>query len=255
MNNWDPVRFELDRWQASGRKVRLWLRDDDAVAVTAALERLLSLSSRFHVPLTLAVIPKHAEPGLALRLHEASLTIPVIHGWSHENHAGMGEKKQELGPHRPTEIVLAELSQALRRMTALFGGSLFPMLVPPWNRIDPALLPALAGVGFKALSLIGPAAMTAPIPIINTHVDLIDWRHTRRCRPVEDLVTSLARELIRAFVDDQPIGVLSHHLVHDEAAWEFLETLMQLTSRHVACGWVSPATLANSVIVRGDDLI
>lgn len=244
MNNWDPVRFELDRWQASGRRVRLWWRDDDAVAVTPALERLLSLSRRFQVPLALAIIPKHAGPGLAARLHKAPLAIPVIHGWSHENHAGMGEKKQELGPHRPTGIVLAELSEALRRMKALFGESLFAMLVPPWNRIDPALLPALAGLGFKALSVIGPAALTAPIPIINTQVDLIDWRHTRRCRPVDDLVSSLARELARAFEDDQPIGVLGHHLVHDDAAWIFLGALMQLTSGHHACSWVSPVTAA-----------
>ena len=243
MSNWDPVRFELDRWQASGRKVRLWWRDDDAVAVTPALERLLALSHRFHVPPTLAIIPKHTGPGLAARLHKAPLAIPVIHGWSHENHAGMGEKKQELGLHRPSGIVLAELLEALQRMKALFDASLFPMLVPPWNRIDPALLPALAGVGFKALSVIGPAALTAPIAIINSHVDLIDWRHARRCRPVEDLVTSLAQELTRAFEDDQPIGVLSHHLVHDEAAWEFLETLMQLTSRHNTCNWVSPQTM------------
>ena len=54
---------------------------------------------------------------------------------------------------------------------------------------------------------------------------------------VDDLVASLTRELKRAFEDDQPIGVLGHHLVHDEAAWEFLDELMQLTSHHDSCRW------------------
>jgi hypothetical protein len=38
---------------------------------------------------------------------------------------------------------------------------------------------------------------------------------------------------------EQPptIGVLTHHLVHDEKAWTFLETLFAATVGHPACDW------------------
>ncbi len=35
----------------------------------------------------------------------------ATHGWWHENHAGKGEKKQELGDHRLLKVVLHELDE------------------------------------------------------------------------------------------------------------------------------------------------
>ena len=37
----NPLLDEIDRRQNTGRPLRLWLRDDDAVEPTPALERLL----------------------------------------------------------------------------------------------------------------------------------------------------------------------------------------------------------------------
>ena len=54
---WQPLVEELARWQRAGRKAELWLRDDDAVDPTPALDRLLDLTGEFAVPVTLAVIP------------------------------------------------------------------------------------------------------------------------------------------------------------------------------------------------------
>ncbi|MGO7418364.1 polysaccharide deacetylase, partial [Rhizobium ruizarguesonis] len=42
MMAWDPLRRELDLWQAAGRVARFWLRDDDAVEPTLALEMLIA---------------------------------------------------------------------------------------------------------------------------------------------------------------------------------------------------------------------
>ena len=53
----------------SGRPVALWWRDDDAVADTPALRRLLEIAT---VPLALAVIPARLEPSLALLLQESA---------------------------------------------------------------------------------------------------------------------------------------------------------------------------------------
>ena len=110
-----------------------------------ALDRLLALTGRHAVPVTLAVIPAHAgerrsPTGIS---SETGVTV-AVHGWAHANHAPEDEKKQELGPHRPAAEVLAELAEAKAVIDRLFGERALPMLVPPWNRIDDALLPSLA---------------------------------------------------------------------------------------------------------------
>ena len=62
----DPLMRELDGWQAAGGIARFWLRDDDAVEPTAALDRLLGAMNG--MPLTLAVIPAFSGAALAARL-------------------------------------------------------------------------------------------------------------------------------------------------------------------------------------------
>ena len=47
-------RKRLDQLAAEGRTLTLWLRDDDAVDATPALDRLLTLCARYSVPPTLA---------------------------------------------------------------------------------------------------------------------------------------------------------------------------------------------------------
>src|SRR5262245_24753752 len=169
-----PLEAELARWQNAGRVADLWLRDDDAVQPTSALDRLVNASAGAAIPLTLAVIPARVERSLAERVASEPALTAAVHGWAHANHAPADEKKQELGPHRAADIVLGELSDARIIVDSLFGAAALPMLVPPWNRIDPALLPSLAGIGFTAVSAFG-RAKTAPIRTLNTHVDLIDW--------------------------------------------------------------------------------
>ena len=103
---WSRLHTELDRWKLSGRTVKLWLRDDDAVKPTPALDRLMDLSTRCDVPMIIAVIPKLSEPGLAERLLSNPQIFVAVHGWSHENHAPPMVDPQELGPHRPKNCCL-----------------------------------------------------------------------------------------------------------------------------------------------------
>ena len=76
------LRHELDRWQSAGRTARFWLRDDDAVEVTDALEQLLDATRRASVPLTLAVIPAFTVEALATRLAPEDHVLVAVHGWS-----------------------------------------------------------------------------------------------------------------------------------------------------------------------------
>lgn len=234
------LRKTLDDLANRGQQAVLWWRDDDAVRPTAALDRLLVLSSRWQVPVTLAVIPEPTGPALAEHLSQSTIANVAVHGWRHQNHAPPGEKKQELGSHRPQVQVLTELAQGLARLHALHGPRLVPVLVPPWNRIAPGLLPGLAGCGFQALSVFGPAR-PGPIRCINTHVDLMDWHGTGGGRATGDLLTDLAGAITAAArkgSNPEPIGILSHHLVHDAQAWRFLDVVFDLTRDHPGCRWV-----------------
>jgi len=233
MTAWAPLEDELRRWRNAGRRPAFWLRDDDAVEPTPALDRLLSLTNQFGTPLVLASIPAHATEALADRLAPEELVSVAVHGWSHHNHAGAGQKKQELSLHRPEREVLAELQRGFERTSHLFGKQAMPMLVPPWNRIDAGLLPALPALGFQAISVYGPPT-AGPLPMINSTVDIMDWHGTGGCLPTPVLVDAILTQLSAS---DEPIGVLTHHLVHDDAAWTFLERLFELT-RGVDAQWL-----------------
>jgi len=240
---WQPLTRELARWLHAGRTADFWLRDDDAIEPTAALDRLLAPTAAHEVPVALAVIPAPTGAPLAERLARENHVTVAVHGWSHENHAAQGEKKQELGRHRPREIVLAELSQGRARLQRLHAGRFAPVLVPPWNRIDADLLPHLAGIGFSALSVFG-APEPGPMRMLNSTVDIMDWRGNRGGRDHAALVSEIVAQLERAFRGEGgPVGLLSHHLVHDEVAWSFLDRLLKITAASGACRWRSVGEL------------
>lgn len=235
---WMPLRAELSRLADAGRRVSLWLRDDDAVKPTAALARLLDASRKQNVPLTLAVIPAPMGDALAAALDSEARVSVAVHGWTHTNYAGASSKKQELGADRPDADVLDELGQGFEKLKDLFPRRFVPMLVPPWNRISASLIPELPRLGYRALSVFGQAKANSPIPLINTHVDIMDWHGTRGGRPHGELVAALVAELAkRVQENDEPIGILTHHLVHDETAWSFIERLMEETAGHPAIHW------------------
>ncbi|RDJ06800.1 polysaccharide deacetylase family protein [Rhizobium grahamii] len=257
------LRHELDRWQSAGRTARFWLRDDDAVEVTDGLEKLLDATRRASVPLTLAVIPACTVEALATRLAPEDHVLVAVHGWSHQNHASPDEKKQELGSHRHADVVLAELRNGLDRLRRLYGPKLIPMLVPPWNRISAELVAPLPEQGFEVLSVFGSIKHYSPIRLLNTHVDVVNARGQRGERPHADLVRELVGELQARFAGErspggqaarqvrptwgnEPIGILTHHLVHGASEREFLARLFGETADHPAMSWMSARDLVDS---------
>ena len=114
-------------------------------------------------PLSLAVVPAHATPALADRLGAEPGVDLLQHGYAHVNHAAPGEKKVELGPHRPAMIVLGELGTGWLALERLFGGRALSVMVPPWNRIAPGLVPTLPEIGFSGLSTFGPRRRARPV--------------------------------------------------------------------------------------------
>lgn len=232
--DWTPLEAEFAEWDAAGLTLDLWWRDDDAVADTAALERLTALSGALDMPVHLAVIPRLAQPSLARAVAAAPHLRPVVHGWAHVNHAPASEKKSEFGTSRPLTDRIADARAGLRRLGDLFGDRLRPVFVPPWNRIGADLPPELPALGFTALSIHTPrhSALAAPgLAQINTHLDPVDWRGTRGLVAPDTLIAQIAaqladRRLGRADTGE-PYGLLTHHLVHDADVWAFVEALLR----------------------------
>ena len=217
---WAPVGAALEHAAAGGRKVEVWLRDDDAVTVTDALERLTRLARDAELPVLLAVIPGAADRHLGHYVAAEPLLTPTQHGFMHANHAAASERACELGGQRTPALVRDDLARGRERMRDIFSDGCTDILVPPWNRIAPDLLPHLPGLGFGALSTFADLnAGTAGLDVVNCNLDIIDWRHGRVGHREDKLVGRLA-----TLIDSgAPVGLLTHHLAHDETAWQFLE--------------------------------
>lgn len=228
----------LDEFASRRVVADLWLRDDDATQPTEKLERLLALSSEFSVPVTLAVIPEPTSEELAKRLSVTTDVNVAVHGWAHRNHATPAEKKRELGLHRPLETVIDDLTRGFGKLKALHSENFVPMLVPPWNRIDDEIIAELPEKGFEALSVYGPE-QAGTVRLLNTHVDVIDWRGTRSGKDHDLLFGEIVVRMHDALATGGMTGVLTHHLDHDESVWAFLLRLFHLTADHPGCRWRS----------------
>lgn len=244
---WGSLTVELDQWAAVGRAATFWWRDDDAVTVTPALERLLALHHDTGIPLALAVIPARAEPALAECLSHSVGIVALQHGYTHENHAGLTAKKSEFPASRPLAQRRADLEAGRERLRALFGLHLLPVLVPPWNRAGEDLVPVLPSLGYRALSgfkSYSERQVVEGLIRLNTQVDPIDW-HGGNAAAGAARALQAACDALRAMrlgtLPMQPLGLLTHHLRHDETAWGFTAGFLAAT-RHPAARWIDVAT-------------
>ncbi|WP_341701860.1 polysaccharide deacetylase family protein [Ferrovibrio sp.] len=240
---WHRLTAELDLWQDRGQTASFWWRDDDAVTVTPALEHLLALQAEQEAPLLLAVIPRDASPTLAARLRGLVGVCAAQHGFGHVNHALQHEKKSEFPAARAPEACRNDLGEGRRRLAAL-GLEPAPVLVPPWNRFAADLLPALPRLGYQAISAYKPreSYWAAPDLVqLNTHLDPVDWHGSGPGHGPADCFETCLRLLEAQRLGQQPpqpIGLLSHHLRHDAAEWDFLAGILSHTGRHPAARWL-----------------
>lgn len=247
--SWVALREEFLRWRAQGLRARVWVRDDDACEVTPQLERLAGLAGRGALEIGLAVIPSRVTQGLVRFLDGGGARfVAMCHGWSHANY-GSSEKPGEFGAERPLDVMKADAVRACRAFGVHFSGQP-AIFVPPFGCIAPEVEAVLGEVGFAGLSN-GPSLTLArlarlhakfpalpPNPLralgtgrLDVHVDPIDWRRkTAHAREhIEHELLGELRLRRKGYLPWRtPIGLLTHHLVHDEAIWSTCEDLLDV---------------------------
>ncbi|MDA0230345.1 MAG: polysaccharide deacetylase family protein [Proteobacteria bacterium] len=252
MTNWQALDDELSVWAGNGQRAGLWWRDDDAAEDSPALRQLLGLAGGDAPPVVIAVIPAKLSDAAADQISAGAGQghWVVQHGYAHANHARDNEKKIELGGSHPADLCESQLRAGLALLSARFGTQFLPILVPPWNRIAPHLIPRLPALGYAAISTYGArdaAQAETGLSQINCHVDILNWRQGAVFVGETEALKLTCEHLLarrRGTADaDEPTGLLSHHLRHDKAAWRFLAEFFARTTDHPGAQWIAPADL------------
>lgn len=228
----DLLQGVLDKAKAP---VRFWWRDDDAGAISPALERLLSLSREFGAPVNLAVIPGRLDSSLVEALRGRANVDVLVHGFAHKNQAGEGEPKCEFPLTRPMEDMRADLVHALSRLREAFPKNTIPVFVPPWNRLPPELMPVLKECGYVGFST---ASSLAPGPLMRKdglkqsdgHFSLVSYKSGKQLADMMEITKRLAKQ-IRAG-SNGPFCIVTHHRDHNDAIWEGCEQLFRFLGNH-----------------------
>ena len=71
---------------------------------------------------------------------------------------------------------------------------------------------------------------------MNVHVDIVDWKNggcfagVKSC--IDQMVTHLRAKRQELVDPREPTGIMSHHLVHDRACWDFLTAIFSELRQH-----------------------
>ena len=230
----------LDR---SPAPVSFWWRDDDAGRPSPRLERLVELSRGTGTPLLLATVPGWLSDDVAALIERQETIHVAQHGWLHADHSRPGEKRIELGGTASLERLRDQLSEGRCRLLRAFAGKMLPVLVPPWNRIHTSLVSELPALGYAGISTFGAdrVGRSHDLVHVNPLIDPIAWRTDRSFATLSGLVDRLIPLIASA--RSGSIGLLTHHLDMDEAAFEVIESLFSVARRHSRARWPSPEEL------------
>jgi hypothetical protein len=257
---WDDVQHELDCWADAGLTAKFWVRDDDAIGISESLERLRDFAYNYNIRIGLAVIPGKILPSLTPFLDiNTKQFYPMCHGWMHVDYS-RGNKPGEFGPDRPFSSMINDAQSALNMFSKRFG-TMKAIFVPPFNRITPAVIRALPNIGFFGVSLmpnylerkmlqLGPRLAWTNLvkiptfsagPRIDVHLDMIDWK-TNAAQDTGKIVDHLVRHLrgrrLGLLPARTPIGLLTHHLVHNEGIWRACHEILEILRSHRAAEFI-----------------
>lgn len=241
MSDWQMLADEIQLWSSP---VQFWWRDDDAVANTGALQRLLMLADQFTIPVHLAVIPHSLQASLSVinkAQHRRNCYV-LQHGYDHQSYALEGQRKIELGGSQDVPELLQKLTLGQQLLQSRFGEQYLNILVPPWNRIADDVACALPDVGYVQLSVLGSKKQSETDFNLNVHIDIIDWK--QRCFAGEEVILTKLVSYLRdtrlagLSADIKPCGLMTHHLDHDLNCWLFISNFFEFCQQQDNIEWL-----------------
>ena len=211
----------------------IFFRADDIAVPGAKFAHLLEVFSRYRVPLCLAVVPAWLTGPRWLTLKRVAKNFASRwcwhqHGWRHVNHEIDG-KKQEFGPVRSRADLEHDIRRGRRRLENLLGNNFFPVFTPPWNRCDQMTLELLKEMDYAAISRSRDSKPPPPQGL--RHFDVNVDLHTRKEKSPAVGWGNLFNDLKQAIASGR-CGIMIHHQLMNEAAFDFLEILLMALVRN-----------------------
>lgn len=196
-------------------KPTFWIRDDDLTAPNAKMDRFLNICASFEIPVSLAVIPARMSRDLVIYAQNYPTLSILQHGIAHENKTIAPSKKSEFTYFNDAQFQL--LLNKKKNMEDLFGKSFKPIFVPPWNRINISWEKHI----LQHYDFISAFGIHHHASYLNTHLDCINWK-TRSFKTEHELYVELEILLQKT----SHIGILTHHLMHEDTDWQKLKNLL-----------------------------
>ena len=208
-----------------GQTIDLFFRNDDVDEDDLSLRTMLDLFFRYQVPLNLQIIPGRLTTACINTIDRARSNLLELnqHGWMHENHEHSG-RKCEFGPSRSFDQQYEDIERGRKVLEEAFGSAFSPVFTPPWNRCTVETFRALDRLGFQALSRFRGDASAGDYNFreVSVTLDLYRWQGGAAMKYPNELIDELILQL-----ETLPrIGIMLHHKVMDEAAFELLSLLL-----------------------------
>lgn len=222
------VKVVVEKLPQRGR-IAAFFRADDIGVPDDKLARLMAIFQRHNAPLALSVVPEWLTPENWTAIREMGAASPDLwcwhqHGLAHVNHEFEG-KRQEFGPSRSRAEIRADIEKGRERLLSIMGEAFFPAFTPPWNRCGQWALDALSSLGFLAVSRFQGATPPPPAGLAEVSVNLDP--HTRKDASAVKGWQSLSFELTEALASGV-CGVMIHHHRMNDAAFDFMEMLLDI---------------------------
>jgi hypothetical protein len=222
------LRPHLERFQAEGKTLTLFLRDDDVDEDEETLRHFLDISLSRHVPMNLAIIPGRLTDAAIQLLKDHKRFHPTLvelhqHGWQHLNHEPEG-KKYEFGPSRSLHQQFEDIARGKALLEEIFGEKFSPVFTPPWNRCTEETFKVLDQLGFQGLSKEqGMQPVTGyHFQEISITLDLYRWKGGATMK----LPAEIVQQLLAQIEKGGTIGLLLHHKVMAAQDFAFLDHLL-----------------------------
>jgi hypothetical protein len=236
------LRSELDAWASAGLMAKFWWRDDDAISDTPQLQRLLGIAGDAGVVVGLGIVPERATSSL-IGLAATGRCCFWQHGWGHRFYTA-----GEFGEERAIELMVRDAYLGQQALDSLLGRDGWQrVFVPPNHMLSVPFKSLVPGLGYLGLSAGVPLTpRLAHVVEVNAEVDVMDWPNKRLLSEsaiCDMLVEQLRQRRGGAVPVDRPVGILTHHLVLDDGAWDLIRRLVATLHAHRAVDLVPADSL------------